>query len=395
MRALRLKKNEERRLRAGHLWVFSNEVDVAETPLTDFEPGEAVEIQARGGKPLGTGYVNPASLICARMCSRDRRHPFDESLLVHRIKVALSLRERLYDEDCYRLLNGEGDLLPGLVVDRYGDWLVVQITTAGIERLRDAVVAALVKVLSPRGVLLRNDAAVRELEGLPRYVEVAHGEVPECVELHEGGLRFSVDLHAGQKTGWFYDQRDNRFGLRRLCAGKRVLDLYSYVGGWGLNAAAGGASEVTLVDSSVAALGLAAQNAAANGFAERVRGLCEDAPQAMRGLRDAGEKFDVVVLDPPAFIKRKRNFKAGLQGYHAINRQAMQLLARDGILVSCSCSHHMPRERLQRVLLDSARHLDRSLQLLQHGHQSADHPIHPAIAESDYLKVLTTRVLPA
>jgi len=395
VRVLRLKKNEERRLRAGHLWVFSNEVDVAETPLTDFEPGEAVEIQARGGKPLGTGYVNPNSLICARLCSRDRRHAFDESLLVHRLKVALSLRERLYDEPCYRLLNGEGDLLPGLVVDRYGDWLVVQITTAGIERLRDAVVAALVKVLAPRGVLLRNDVAVRELEGLPRYVEVAYGEVPERVELCEGGLRFSVDLHGGQKTGWFYDQRDNRARLRRLCAGKRVLDLYSYVGGWGLNAAAGGASEVTLVDTSAPALALAAENAAANGFADRIRGLCEDAPQAMRALREAGEKYDVVVLDPPAFVKRKRDFKAGLQGYHAVNRQAMQLLARDGILVSCSCSHHLPRERLQRVLLDSARHLDRSLQLLQHGHQSADHPIHPAIAESEYLKVLTARILPA
>lgn len=391
--AIRLKKNEDRRLKAGHLWVFSNEVDTQATPLTDFTPGAPVRIEAHSGKVLGVGYVNPHSLIAARLVSRNPKITFDQSLLVHRIKVALGLRERLFAKPFYRLVYGEADGLPGLIVDRFGDQLVVQCSTAGMEAQREAIVGALVKVLKPAGILLRNDLPVRELEGLDEYVEVAHGEVPERVELEENGLRFLAPLHAGQKTGWFYDQRDNRARLGRYVAGKRVLDVFSYLGGWGVLAAARGASEVVCVDSSESALDLAGENATLNGV--EIGTVEGDAFEALKALRDNGEKFDVVVVDPPAFIKRKRDIKQGEKAYHRITQLALRLLNRDGILVSASCSHHLPRRDLERIVLGAARHTDRVDQLLEVGEQAPDHPVHPAIPETAYLKAIYTRILPA
>ncbi|HWP95010.1 MAG TPA: class I SAM-dependent rRNA methyltransferase [Gammaproteobacteria bacterium] len=390
---LKLRKNEDRRLRAGHLWVFSNEVDVEATPLTAFEPGTLVEIQAHDGRAVGTGYVNPRSLICARLLSRDPAHPAGPSLLVHRLKVALALRERIYGAPYYRLVFGEGDGLPGLVVDRYGDVLVAQLTTAGMERLKDDVVAALIKVLKPAGILFRNDAPVRELEGLERYVAIAHGTVPERVTVEEDGLVFEVALQEGQKTGWFYDQRDNRARLARYVRGRRVLDVFSYVGAWGVRAAAAGAAEVLCVDSSTAALELARANAARNGVA--LGTVEDDAFEALRRLREARERFDVVIVDPPAFIKRRRDHREGLKAYHGLNRLAMQVLARDGLLVSCSCSQHLARAELHDVILREARHLERTVGITEQGGQGPDHPVHPAIPETEYLKVVFARVLPA
>lgn len=391
---LRLKKNEERRLRAGHLWVYSNEVDTARTPLTAFTPGQPVMIEAANGKVLGTGYVNPHSLICARLVSRDPAHALGRSLLVHRLNVALALRERLYAQPYYRLVHGEGDALPGLVVDRYGDVLVVQFTTAGMEQARDAVIDALQKVCKPAGILLRNDSPIRAMEGLHNYVEVI-GTVPEQIELEENGVRFRVSVQAGQKTGWFYDQRENRARLARYVKDMRVLDLFSYVGGWGVQAACAGAREVVCVDASQEALAQVAVNAGLNGVQDRVQTRKGDAFDVLRELREAREHFDVVVLDPPAFIKRKKDAKAGIEAYQRINTQAMQVLARDGILVSASCSYHLEAETLQQVVLAAARHLDRSVQILERGRQGADHPVHAAIPETEYLKALYCRVLPA
>ncbi|MGH9455647.1 MAG: class I SAM-dependent rRNA methyltransferase, partial [Terriglobia bacterium] len=225
-----LKQNEDRRLRAGHLWVFSNEVDIARTSLKDFAPGDAVEIQSHNGRFIGSGYVNPNSLIAARILSRDEKHLPDRSLLVHRLNIALSLRERLYPKPFYRLVFGESDNLPGLVVDRYGDVLVAQITTAGMEKMKTDIVAALTKVLRPAGILFRNDVGIRELEGLPLYTEVAYGSIPDTVALEEHGQKFEVALAGGQKTGWFFDQHDNRGRLLRYVPGQRVLDVFSYVG---------------------------------------------------------------------------------------------------------------------------------------------------------------------
>jgi 23S rRNA (cytosine1962-C5)-methyltransferase len=391
---LRLSSNQDRRLRAGHLWVYSNEVDSEATPLKGFEPGQVVAIENAQGKWLGLGYVNPNSLICARLVTRVRGVAFDQSLLVHRIKVALALRERLYSAPFYRLLFGEADGVPGLVVDRYGDYLAVQLTTAGMERQREAVVAALVKVLRPLGILLRNDGSVRELEGLTRYVEPAYGSVPEPVVVQEGGCRFEVSLTHGQKTGWFYDQAANRDSFVRHVAGKRVLDVFSYVGAWSVRAAVAGAAAVTAVDASGQALEQVGRNAVLNGVADRVTTLQGDAFQVLRELRGQRARFDLVVLDPPAFIKRKKDLKEGMLAYRRLNEAALGLLERDGLLVTASCSFHMHADQLLASVQQAARHSDHSLQLLQQGQQSPDHPIHPAIPETAYLKAFCLRVLP-
>ena len=391
---LRLRKDEDRRLRAGHVWVYSNEVDVAATPLREFQPGQPVMIQASNGKFLGTGYINPNVLLCARLISRDPEHPLSPSLLVHRLNVALSLRERLYDQPFYRLVYGEGDGLPGLIVDRYGDLCVAQITTAGMERLKDDILAALQKVLKPAAVLWRNDSPTRELEGLERYVADAAGVVPDAVEIEEDGLRFQAAPRTGQKTGWFYDQRDNRARLDRYVQGRRVLDVFSYTGAWGIRAAARGAREVLCVDSSTAALEQLATNAALNRVGDRVYTRQGDAFEVLKALREARERFDVVVVDPPAFIKRRKDFKEGALAYRRLNEMAMQVLDRDGILVSCSCSQLLARDALIQTLLQGSRHLDRNLVILEQGRQGPDHPAHPAIPETDYLKVILARVLP-
>lgn len=391
---LRLRKDEDRRLRAGHLWVYSNEVDVAATPLREFQPGQPVTIQASNGKFLGAGYINPNVLLCARLVSRDPDHPLGPSLLVHRLNVALSLRERLYAKPFYRLVYGEGDGLPGLIVDRYGDLCVAQITTAGMERLKDDILAALQKVVKPAAVLWRNDSPVRELEGLERTVADAAGVVPDAVEIEEDGLRFRIAPRTGQKTGWFYDQRDNRARLDRYVQGRRVLDVFSYTGAWGVRAAARGARDVLCVDSSAAALDQVAVNAALNGVGDRVQTRQGDAFVVLKALREARERFDVVIVDPPAFIKRRKDFKEGTLAYRRLNEMAMQVLDRDGILVSCSCSQLLARETLAQTLLQGARHLDRNLVILEQGRQGPDHPVHPAIPETDYLKVILARVLP-
>ncbi|VAW81726.1 23S rRNA (cytosine(1962)-C(5))-methyltransferase [hydrothermal vent metagenome] len=391
---LRLKKNEERRIRAGHVWVYSNEIDNVATPLKAFTPGQAVQVQAHNGKSLGNGYVNPASLICARLVSRDPGYVLDRSLIVHRLKVALSLREQLFDRPFYRLVYGESDQLPGLVIDRYGDVCVVQLTTAGMEAVREQVLEALDKVIHPKGVVLRGDSSIRQFEGLDSYNETL-GEVPEHVTVEEAGLGFDVSLQQGQKTGWFYDQRMNRIRVRAYSKEKRVLDVFSYVGGWGLQAAAGGASEVFCVDASEPALDRLHTNAEANGFGDTVASIQGDAFEVLSQLRADQERFDVVVLDPPAFIKRRKDSKAGEQAYHRINQLGMQVLKKDGILVTASCSHHLSEEQFQKILLQSSRHLDRSLQILERGHQGPDHPVHPAIPETSYLKAMFCRVLPS
>jgi len=388
-----LKKNEERRLRNGHLWVYSNEIDTRRSPLHDFEPGQPVEIQASNGKPLGSGYVNPHSLICARLVSRDPQHQLGKSLLVHRLNIALSLRQRLFDKPFYRLVYGDSDGLPGLIVDRFDDVLVAQLNTAGIEVVRDEVIAALEKVLRPRAILLRNDTQAREQEGLPKEQVAALGEVPERVEIEENNTRFEVPLWTGQKTGWFYDHRMNRARVQHYAKGLRILDLFSYIGGWGVEAARAGASEVVCVDSSAQALDGVEQNARLNGVGERVSTIHGDVFEALKALRAERERFDLVIADPPAFIKRKKDANKGIEAYRRLNQQAMQLLGKDGILVSASCSHHLQEDRLKDLLLKSSRHVDRFLQILERGHQGPDHPVHPAIPETEYIKCYIGRTV--
>jgi 23S rRNA (cytosine1962-C5)-methyltransferase len=391
---LMLKKNEERRLLAGHLWVYSNEVDTRRTPLTAFEPGTAVDIQSSTGSGLGTGYVNPHSLICARLVTRRRGVRFDEAFFAERLQTALALREALYDQPCYRLVYGEGDGLPGLVIDRYGAAVVMQVTTAGMERCQAEILGALHRVLDIRGVLLRNDAPVRELEGLKAALETV-GEVPEIVAIEEGGVRFEVPLGGGQKTGWFFDQHGSRLAMHKYVAGRRVLDVFSYVGAWGLQAARAGAAEVCCVDSSATARDFLQRNAAANGLGSVVQVKAGDAFEVIGALQAAGRSFDVVMVDPPAFIKRRRDIAAGERAYQRLNRQALQLLAPGGFLISSSCSMHLAADRLQQILLQAARESGRRLQILERGFQGVDHPVHPAIPETAYLKTLFCRALPA
>lgn len=393
--SLRLKANAERRLRAGHLWVYSNEIDVAATPLTAFQAGEQAVLEAAGGKPIGIVALSPHNLICARLISRDTKHVLDKSLLVHRLKVALSLRERLFDKPFYRLVYGDSDLLPGLVVDRFGDVIVAQLASATMERHKDDVLAALLQVLKPAAVLWKNDSSAREAEGLPRYVESAYGDVPEWAALEENGVKFEAPIVEGQKTGWFYDHRMNRARLAPYVQGKRVLDLFSYIGGWGVQAAVFGASEVMCVDASGFALDGVERNAALNGVAEKMACVEGDVFEALKELKAADERFDVIVADPPAFIKRKKDVKNGEAAYRRLNEQAMRLLNKDGILVSASCSMHLIEENLQEILLSSARHLDRHIQLIERGAQGPDHPVHLAIPETRYIKSLTCRILPS
>ncbi|MGH8125590.1 MAG: class I SAM-dependent rRNA methyltransferase, partial [Rhodanobacteraceae bacterium] len=352
-------------------------------------------VVAANDKPVGVGYVNPHSLICARLVVRGVEHALDAGLLTHRLRVALALRERLYAEPYYRLLYGESDAVPGLTLERFDDVVVAQATTAGIERLKPQVEAAVRKVLNPRALIWKNDAGIRALEGLMNYADVGFGEPPGALVVREGGLEFSVDAIGGQKTGWFYDQRTNRDALTPFVKGARVLDMFAYLGAWGLRAAAMGAREVVCVDSSASAVKLIERNAAHNGLADRVGAERADAFEFLKSLRERREHFDVVILDPPAFVKRKKDLKEGALGYRRINELAMQVLERDGILVTCSCSYHMPRPALLDAIQKGARHLDRGVQVLQQLQQAPDHPVHPAIPETEYLKGFVCRVLPA
>jgi 23S rRNA (cytosine1962-C5)-methyltransferase len=389
---LRLKPREERRLTAGHLWIFSNEVDTARTPLTDFAPGATCRVVSSHDRFLGYAYVNPHALICARIVGRHPEHPPGKSLIVHRLQVALALRERLYDRPYYRLVYGESDGLPGLVLDRFGDVVVGQAGTAGMEALKGEVVAAVQKVLDPRTFVWKNDGGARELEGLSSYVETAYGPPVDETIVEENDVRFVAPVGRGQKTGWFYDQAANRRALLKYVPGRRVLDVFSYLGAWGLAAAKAGATEVLCVDSSAPALELLERSAQSNAL-DRVRTERADAFDALAALRAGAEKFDVVVIDPPAFIKRRKDIPKGQAAYRKLNQLAMQVLARDGILVSCSCSHHLGQDDLLHAIQQSARHLDRFAQIVEIGGHAPDHPIHPAIPETRYLKALYCRVV--
>ena len=393
VRELRLKRGEERRLTSGHLWVFSNEVDSGATPLAAFAPGDLAQIRSQRGQFLGHAYVNPHALICARILSRDPALPIGRALIDARLRAALALRERLYRDPYYRLVFGESDGLPGLVLDRYGDLLVGQIATAGMEALQETVAEAVRELLSPAALYWKNDSAARQLEQLPQLAKGAFGEIPPEITAVEAGLRFAAPLAHGQKTGWFYDQTHNRARLvRYLWPRARVLDVCSYAGAWGVTALKAGAAAASCVDSSETALDFARRNAQANGVAlETIR---SDAFEAMKALHERGERFDVVVLDPPAFIKRKKDIPQGQAAYRKLNQLALSLIEGEGLLVSCSCSYHLAPEDLVAAIQTAARHTGRFVQILESGGQSPDHPVHPAIPETRYLKAFFCRVAP-
>ena len=385
LRALRLKPDADRRLRLGHLWVYANEFD-GKLGALGLSPGERVELVSAKSQSLGVAYVNPNVLIAGRLLGTPADGFDPVAWLQRRIASALALRARLGVLDYGRLIFGESDGLPGLVVDRYGPVLSAQLGTAGMEALKDEIAAALRNIPGVTALVWRNDAAGRELEGLSRENVIAWGAVDEPIWIVENGARFGISPLTGQKTGWFYDQRDNRAALMPFVADAQVLDLFSYGGGWGVCAAVHGAANAVCVDSSAAALASVERNAERSGVSAQVSILKDDAFDACKTLRDEGRRFDIVVVDPPAFIKRKKDAEQGALAYRRINEAALRLVADGGLIVSCSCSHHFSAEGLQDALNRAARSLGVHLRVIRRLAQSADHPIHPGMPETEYLK---------
>ena len=391
MDELILRRHEDRRLRGGHAWVFANEVDTSATPLAGIEPGAAVRVLDHHRRFIGHALANPRALICARLYSRQEAEPIGPALFAARLRQALQLRERFIGGEHYRLVYGESDGLPGLVVDRFGDVLVGQIATLAMDLRREEIEAGLRELLKPRLVVWKNEGGARDLESLPHEIVCTDGEVPESLEVREGGLQFRAPLAGGQKTGWFYDQTANRALLRGfLPRGARVLDVCSYVGGWAVSALGAGAAEALCVDSSATALEAAAANAARNGLAlETRRG---DAFDVLSALHAEGRRFDVLVVDPPAFVKRRKDLPKGEAAYRKINQLALKLASEDALLVSCSCSWHLPAADFPLILQSAAQGAGVQLAIIAAGGQSPDHPVHPAMPETRYLKALFARV---
>lgn len=389
---LYLRKGAERRLRSGHLWVYSNEVDIKRSPLTGFAAGTQAQLRSSNNNPLGTVFVNPHALICGRLISRDATAGMTPERLTHRLHSALTLRQRLFPKPFYRWVFGDSDGLSGLVIDRFNDTVVVQISTAGMEAMKAAVIQAIHELIEPAAIIVKNDGKMRNVEGLETYVEQAHGPEAELLRVEENGVRFEVPLAGGQKTGWFYDHRMNRQRLQHYAPGKRVLDVFSYVGGWGIQAACAGASQVTCIDSSASAIASVHHNARLNGLSN-VDTLEGDAFDALKALKEEKQQYDIVVLDPPALIPRRRDQKAGEEAYARLNQMGLRLLAPDGLLVSASCSMHLSQEKLVDILRSSGRKTGRFVQLLEQGHQAPDHPVVPGIPETDYIKSCFVRAL--
>ena len=385
-----LRKNQDRRVRAGHPWVFSNEVAEIEGSPAD---GDLVEVADFRGAFLGRAYYNRKSLICARLLTRGRDE-IDAGFFARRIECAARFRDAvLPGERALRLVYGEADQLPGLVVDRYDEVLAVQILTLGIEARAALVREALEHTLRPRAAVRLADSPLRALEGLPLGREVWWGEVAGPLEVAIEGFTVEVDLLHGQKTGLFLDQRLNRRVAEARAAGRRVLDLFCYQGEWALHAARGGAREVVAVDSSEPALAAARRNLERNRLAERVTLRRGDAFDVARELQRAGERFGLVILDPPALVKSRKHLAEGARAYRELNRAAMALLEEEGVLISCSCSHHLDDALFHQVLLESARAAHRPFRVLEWRGESPDHPQLLAVPETHYLKCAVLQAL--
>jgi 23S rRNA (cytosine1962-C5)-methyltransferase len=380
-----------RRAEAGHPWIYSNEV-VMDTAAKALAPGSLVTLRRADSSPLGVAMFNPHTLLAARLLDRDTARPIGRRFLTRRIGRALKSRERLFDEPFYRLVHAEADGLPGLVVDRFGAVLVMQSNAAGMARLEPLVIDALDELLSPETIVLRNDSPARGLEGLASEARVARGSLDGPVPVHENGGVFRADLLAGQKTGWFFDQRDNRRFIANLARGARVLDLYSYTGGFALQTAQGGAAAVLGIDRSEPALTLAIETAELNGIGRTCSFRRGEAFAEAGGLAVNGERFDIVIADPPAFAKSRKEVPAALRGYRKLARLAASVTAGGGILFIASCSFHVGAaefaEAVRRGLADAGR----AGRILRIAGADADHPIHPALPETAYLKTLTLAV---
>lgn len=385
MASVYLRSGYDIRIKQGHPWVFSNEL---QGRLKGYSPGEIVEVLDAQGKYIGKGYVNPNSLIAVRLLTRGQQD-IDEAFFRRRITSAWKYRQMLYPgRDSLRVVYSEGDLLPGLIVDKYRDCLVVQLSTLGMDVRKDMILAALEAVFTPKVIVLRNDVPVRKLEGLPLEKRVEKGLVSEPIIIQEAELRFQIDVFGGQKTGFFFDQSENRLKLRQYISQGKVLDCFCYTGAWSLHAALAGAQKVIGIDSSQKALELARSNAELNGLSEVCQFYKADIFEGIEGLVDDEGGVDAIILDPPALAESHKRLPTALKGYEKINYYALRLLKPGGILATSSCSYHIDMRQFQEVILKAAKRAGRTVRLIAYGHQSADHPILLAAPETEYLKCL-------
>ena len=386
--AVILKKGEGRTLKAGGAWIFDNEIDKVEgTP----EDGSLVEVRDFDGYGMGTGFYNSRSKIRVRMMSRKAGQPIDRDFLRMRVQNAWDYRKKTVDTSSCRIIFGEADFLPGLVVDKFSDVLVVQSLALGIDRMKEEILSLLVEALRAdgveiRGIYERSDAKVREQEGLPRQKGFIGAEFPTRVQIVENGVRYEVDVEDGQKTGFFLDQKYNRLTIQRLCRDARVLDCFTHTGSFALNAGIAGASSVLGVDASQLAVDQARINAELNGLSDRVQFQCADVFDLLPELERQGEQFDVVILDPPAFAKSRASVKNATRGYRDINLRGMKLVRDGGYLATCSCSHFMTYELFTQTIAQAARSAHVRLRQVEYRTQAPDHPILWAADESYYLK---------
>jgi len=384
---VQLKREGGRRALTGSPWIFSNEI-TTEGRLKSLSPGSLINVVSHDGRSLGTGYFNLKSLIAVRLLDRVADAEIGDAFFASRLSRALARRAALYSEHYYRLVHAEGDGLPGLTIDRFDDVCVIQITTAGMEALLKPLLAALKEVISPKRVILRNDAPSRTLEGLESYVRAEWGEMPPRVEVLENGTCYFSDPGSGQKTGWYYDQRDNRAFIAKLARGRTVLDCYCYAGGFGIHAAREGATSATAIDSSGPALALAEAAAAANKVEKRTKFLKAEAFTELERLAQGSHTFDIVIADPPPFVKSRKDLEAGARAYRKLARLTASVTAPNGYLLLASCSHNMPRERfLEECAIGIAR-AGRAGSLIRDAGASPDHPVHPLLPETAYLKSL-------
>ncbi len=379
-----IKPREGRKARAGAPWIFSNEI-VMDASAKALAPGTLVHVKNDDGQDAGTGYFNSKSLIAVRLLARECGAAVDATFFAARLTRALALRGMLYAKPFYRLVHAEGDGLPGLTIDRFGDVVVVQVTTAGMEALLKPLKMALETVLSPTGIILRNDTPARTLEGLELYVRAEKGEMGR-IAVEENGARYFADLGQGQKTGWYYDQRDNRAFIAGLASGKSVLDAYSYTGGFGILAAKAGASETVCLDSSAPALKLAEDSAAANKVS--ISAVKADVFEELERLAAQKEVFDIVVADPPPFVKSKKDLEPGAKAYRKLARLAAAVTKPGGTLLLASCSHNIPTERFAAECAAGIMRGGRKASLIRSAGAGPDHPVHPMLPESAYLKSL-------
>lgn len=382
---IKLRPKEGRRLRAGAPWVFSNEI-VMDAAAKALAPGSVVNVQGDDGIAFGTGYFNAASLIAVRLLDPKPDAKIDAAFFTIALQRALARREALYDAPYYRLVHAEGDGLPGLAVDRFGDLCSVQVTTAGMEKLTPVLLEALDAVVAPKTVVLRNDTPSRALEGLDSYVRAAKGGMPERISLVENGVRYFADIGTGQKTGWYFDQRDNHAFVAKLAKGRTVLDAYCYAGGFGIAAAKNGAKDVIGIDSSQGALALAEESAAANGV--KARFVKADVFEELERRAAANEKFDVVIADPPPFVKSRKDLEPGAKAYRKLARLAAAVTAPNGFLLLASCSHNIAPDRFALECAIGISRANRRASLIHQAGAGADHPVHPMLPETAYLKAL-------